>query len=104
MKNRLGLNEIELAELFTKLTQEYIVVTWKDGRLCAIARMAYTFALLIDVDETGYSRRFCYESLQDAVRALNNWSGVGEPSGWHRDPVTGRRRPDGDHEREYVHW
>ena len=25
-----------------------------------------------------------------------------EPSGWHRHPATGRRRPDGDPTKEYV--
>ncbi len=30
------------------------------------------------------------------------WEGEGEPTGWFRHPRTGRRRPDGDPEREYV--
>jgi hypothetical protein len=34
---------------------------------------------------------------------MNAWDGVGEPAGWFREPATGRRRPDGDPAREYVH-
>jgi hypothetical protein len=28
----------------------------------------------------------------------------GEPAGWHRNPPTGRRRPEGDAAREYVNY
>jgi hypothetical protein len=38
-----------------------------------------------------------------AVRELNRWDGQGEPQDWFRHPKTGRRRPDGDPSREYVH-
>jgi hypothetical protein len=38
------------------------------------------------------------------VTALIEWDGEGEPSGWFRNPQTGRRRPDGDPEKEYIHW
>lgn len=32
------------------------------------------------------------------------WDGIGEPEGWFRNPKTGRRRPDGDKEQEYIDW
>ena len=39
---------------------------------------------------------------EDAVAALKEWDGVGEPKGWMRHPASGRRRPGGDPEQEYV--
>jgi hypothetical protein len=38
-----------------------------------------------------------------AVAALIAWDGKGEPEGWFRHPMSGRRRPDGDASREYTH-
>jgi hypothetical protein len=37
-----------------------------------------------------------------ALAALERWDGNGEPTGWTRHPATGRRRPDGDPDREHV--
>lgn len=37
-----------------------------------------------------------------AVAALIEWDGTGEPEGWIRHPMTGRRRPGGDASKEYV--
>lgn len=92
------------AEDIARLRNEYEFLYLKERKLCAITRMAYTWALIVDLDAVGYKHRYCYESLWDARRAMDKWSGVGEPYGWHRDPTTGRRRPDGDHEREYIRW
>lgn len=33
---------------------------------------------------------------------MNKWDGGGEPTGWMRNPKTGRRRPDGDAAQEWV--
>ena len=52
--------------------------------------------------EAGYERAFWYSNEEAAVAALKSWSGEGEPNGWYRDPMTGRRRPDSDEAREYV--
>ena len=43
-----------------------------------------------------------YESDLGAILAATEWDGDGEPMGWHRHPSTGRRRPEGDPEMEYV--
>lgn len=48
-------------------------------------------AIVYDIDQTGYNDRWCYHNYTDAVKALNNWDGMGEPEGWHRHPNSGRR-------------
>jgi hypothetical protein len=35
-------------------------------------------------------------------RAALGWDGHGEPEGWYRHPRSGRRRPGGDPEKEFV--
>lgn len=68
-----------------------------DGEAACVARMAFTCAVLYKFDYAGHSRRWCYETKADAVRALAEWDGAPgtEPEGWHRDPYTGRRRHEG---------
>lgn len=43
-----------------------------------------------------------YETVQEAIAAMNQWDGVGEPEGWLRHPSSGRRRMNGDPMREYI--
>lgn len=45
----------------------------------------------------GYTDRWCYATIAAAVDAARTWPGeVGtEPDGWHRHPVSGRRRHGG---------
>lgn len=43
-----------------------------------------------------------YTTQPEAIRAALEWDGVGEPEGWYRHRPTGRRRPRGDPEQEYV--
>lgn len=40
----------------------------------------------------------------DAVRALQEFDGEHEPGGWFRCVTDGRRRPDGDASKEYIHY
>jgi hypothetical protein len=62
----------------------------------AIKRFAYTHAIIIgEIGETsGYLDRWCYRTYSDAKTALDAWDGIGEPSGWHRHPSSGRRVSD----------
>ena len=53
-------------------------------------------------DYSGYDDRWCYHTLYDAAEALLTWDGTGEPGGWHRHPDSGRRRPEGNAELEYI--
>ncbi|WP_046869335.1 hypothetical protein [Microvirga massiliensis] len=78
-----------------------------DGRRWAgIRPLMFTHAIFVGQigDKVGYDDRWCYHSYQDAKQALEAWTGEGEPSGWHRNPRSGRRRPDGDPAQEYVDW
>lgn len=46
---------------------------------------------------------WCYHRAEDALAAAEAWNGEGDPpDGWHRHPMSGRRRPNGDPAREYV--
>jgi hypothetical protein len=69
-----------------------------DYENAAINQLAYTAAIIAGINPLG---------CEVAQLALQEWvqrGGKGEPEGWHRDPLTGRRRPDGDKSREYVNW
>lgn len=55
----------------------------------------------------GVEERWCYANEGLARAAVEKWRAEGwqgEPLGWHRHPSTGRRRPDGVPEKEYVEW
>lgn len=41
------------------------LIQTKNYGLVAIMRFAFTFGLVIKVDETGYNRRYCYPSLNE---------------------------------------
>lgn len=66
----------------------------EDGRYVCLMPFLYTSAIIVGRigDYMGYDDRWCYSSHDKALRALDAWSGVGEPDGWHRHPTTGRRR------------
>lgn len=61
----------------------------------------FMFTTAIIVGEMGDSMnvhdRWCYHSRADAQKALDAWDalwegGTSEPAGWHRHPMSGRRR------------
>lgn len=47
------------------------------GDYAGTMRMAYTSGLFVGLDMTGYKRRYCYESANDALSALLAWDGRG---------------------------
>lgn len=75
-----------------------------EGHWVAIAPLLVTHAIISGRigDRLGYDNRWCYGSYEKAKAAMDEWSGVGEPEGWHRHPLTGRRRNNGDPTAEYV--
>jgi hypothetical protein len=80
-------------------------VQFANGRDACITRMMFTCAILSDLVEYGHGDRWCYESREAAMIALFAWEhrgGEGEPNGWHRHPISGRRRPGGDPSKEYI--
>jgi hypothetical protein len=88
-----------------------LVVPHQDERRwVGIMPLAYTTAIAVGplFDKDSVTERWCYHTPHAAMDALMEWltvrHGDGEPEGWHRHPRSGRRRPDGDAAREYVHW
>ena len=57
-------------------------------------------------DTATYLDRWCYPDQASAEAALHAFplraDGTCEPEGWTRHPATGRRRPEGDADREYI--
>lgn len=51
-----------------------------------------------------YDDRWCYHTKAAAITAACLWleGDEREPKGWHRHPHSGRRRPEGKPEWEYV--
>lgn len=53
-----------------------------DGHgLCGIYKFLFTFGLVLGIDSIGYKGRYCYGSELEAVEALINWTGQGDPPG-----------------------
>ncbi|WP_423396044.1 hypothetical protein [Burkholderia sp. LMG 21824] len=81
---------------------DYRVFT--NGRDALVSRLLFTYAILSDMTVHGYGDRWCYSSYADAKASLDAWDGEGEPTGWHRHPDSGRRRENGDPNRETINW
>lgn len=79
-----------------------------DGTYVMIRRLLFHWMLIRGDFENlvGYWDRWCYADEANARSALEafpeNPSPGYEPTGWHRHPPSGRRRPDGDPEREHL--
>lgn len=79
---------------FPMLDEAVVSVQFENGRLACVVPFMFTWAIVADLDYCGYSERWCYKTLVEASGALRDWTGEGEPDGWHRHPTTGRRRDD----------
>lgn len=84
-----------------------VVVPTGKGKWVGLQRLAFHWTMHEGRlhDMIGHDRRFCYATFDIAADALAEWAArefEDEPERWHRDPYTGRRRPEGDKEREYV--
>ena len=75
-----------------------------DGRYAALFQFMFTWAIVTGRigDRNCYEDRWCYHDEDVARVALDAWDGTGEPEGWHRHPMTGRRRESG--KQEEIHW
>lgn len=49
--------------------------------VCAVKAFAYTTAIVVDLDLSGYERRYCFEHWNEAADALAAWDGVNHPPG-----------------------
>jgi hypothetical protein len=64
-----------------------------DQRIIGLHRLLFHWTLHIDIDDTGYSDRYCYADLAGALEGFLGWDGSGDPPGpWHRHPDSRRRR------------
>ena len=66
-----------------------------------IARMMFDYRI-IETDGLLVFNNWCYESKDEATAALEKLEDGIEPEGWFRHIETGRRRPNGDSEKEYI--
>lgn len=75
-----------------------------DGLYAATKPLLFHWTLIVGQigDRYAFMDRWCYETQEKAEAALKQWSGQGEPEGWHRHPASGRRRPGGDPTQEYF--
>lgn len=71
-----------------KLTKEMIIEYGYDqpkqlpnGEWAALMDMLFTTGLFHNLDTMGYECRWCYATRQEAVEALENWEGIGKPTG-----------------------
>jgi hypothetical protein len=68
------------------------------GRWSGVLPLMFTVAIVAgrQGDAHGYEYRWCFHSFAAAKAAHDAWDGNGEPTGWHRDPITHRRREGGN--------
>jgi hypothetical protein len=59
---------------------------------------------IIETDGLLVFNNWYYETQEAAEEALKNKLPGEEPEGWFRHFESGRRRPDGDPEQEYINW
>jgi len=55
--------------------------TLPNGEVGAVTQMLFTGALVGGLDRIGYKTRFCYPTISEALTALAEWSGDGDPPG-----------------------
>jgi hypothetical protein len=80
--------------------------TFADGRVADV--MPLLFGAQVGVSRSTEAISFDdvwhYDTVAEAIEAMEAWDGTGEPQGWVRNPKTGRRRPCGFANLEYVHF
>lgn len=78
-----------------------------DGLEIVVYRMLYNYRLCVGEvgPGGGVTDAFCYADKATCMRAAAAWDGTGDPpDGWHRNPMTGRRRAGGDPTKEARFW
>jgi hypothetical protein len=96
--------EQELAAVVEVWGPHLVHAQVKAGRVIGMQRFMFTWAILADITPWSYEQRWCYHSYERAEAALAAWSGEDgtEPTGWHKDAVTGRRRDE--HGNDLGQW
>ncbi len=50
-----------------------------NGLICGVHRYIYTCGVCVGLDETGYSARICFDTMQNAQLFLKDWDGGNAP-------------------------
>lgn len=77
----------------------------EDGRMLVVYPLVMgTVRLCIGPPNIGtYDDAWCYQTPAEGLIAMAQWDGEGDPPvGWFRHIGSGRRRPGGDPDQEYV--
>ena len=88
----------ELAAVPEVWRTEFIALRDVPSRqLCGVQGFMFTCGLLTNLRFDGltydYDARYCFPSRTEAVRALREWDGAGDPPGeWVKEKVSGRQR------------
>jgi hypothetical protein len=101
------MTETEIKNLYSEKWGYSDYTVLPNQRDAAILKLAFTHAIVADLEPWGHGDRWCYSSYAAALMGLNEWAargGEGEPIGWHRHPDTGRRREHGDPAKETINW
>lgn len=79
--------------------QGYTNINFIGGKCYAILRFIFTTGLVVGIDSVGYESRYCYSNHIDAVKALEEWDGTGDPTGnWIKQKGLGGDRPNPNYE------
>lgn len=84
---------LSVAEI-TKICEEngYKFPRWIEGvGWCALFRYGFNWSVLTVITSEGIQLRYCYEKYSEALKDLQTWDGVGDPSGdWIKAKGSGR--------------
>lgn len=78
-----------------------------DSRFLAVSRMTFGKGrLYLCSNIWGPDESYCYATYEQAISQMLKWNPdeQNEPEGWIRHLESGRRRPNGDPDQEYVQW
>jgi len=59
----------------TLLTHGYQNLRLVNGRWCGTMRFMYTVGVVLGLDDSGYTNRFCFDTEQNAALFLKDWDG-----------------------------
>ena len=60
------------------------------GKWVGCLQMNYTGGLFVGLDESGYEKRYCYQTIYGAMVASLEWDGEGDPPGnWIKEKGNG---------------
>lgn len=74
---------MQLDQIFDLMRKEgYTHLREVPGRgLCGLQQFVYTWGLCYGLDEHGIAGRYCFDCRFEAVQALFEWDGTGDPPG-----------------------